>query len=94
MSNSKPTVSKAKASRTALSKTAASRTRVNKVSRTANSNVSQTTVVRDAWSRGKAVTVHGWVYDIRDGLLKDLGMCVAGEADLSLQAEVARAASA
>jgi carbonic anhydrase len=57
-------------------------------------NVSQTTVVRDAWSRGKTVMVHGWVYDIRDGLLKDLGMCVAGEADLPLQAQAARAASA
>jgi carbonic anhydrase len=36
-------------------------------------NVSQTTVVRDAWARGQALTVHGWVYDLRDGLLRDLG---------------------
>lgn len=35
-------------------------------------NVSQTTVVRDAWDRGQKVTVHGWVYDIKDGLLRDL----------------------
>jgi carbonic anhydrase len=37
-------------------------------------NVSQTTVVRDAWARGDALSVHGWVYDLRDGLLRDLGI--------------------
>jgi carbonic anhydrase len=36
-------------------------------------NVSQTTVVRDAWARGQELAVHGWVYDLRDGLLRDLG---------------------
>jgi carbonic anhydrase len=36
-------------------------------------NVCQTTVVRDAWARGQELAVHGWVYDIRDGLLRDLG---------------------
>jgi carbonic anhydrase len=35
-------------------------------------NVSQTTVVRDAWARGQALEVHGWIYDLRDGLLRDL----------------------
>ncbi|HWM94161.1 MAG TPA: carbonate dehydratase [Thermoanaerobaculia bacterium] len=35
-------------------------------------NVSQTTVVRDAWARGQELAVHGWVYDVRDGLLRDL----------------------
>jgi carbonic anhydrase len=39
-------------------------------------NVSQTTVLRDAWMRGQQVSVHGWVYDIRDGLLRDFGVCV------------------
>jgi len=37
------------------------------------SNVSNTTIVRDAWARGQTLTIHGWVYDIRDGLLRDLG---------------------
>jgi len=37
-------------------------------------SVSQTTVVRDAWARGQSVTVHGWIYDIHDGLLRDLGV--------------------
>jgi len=35
-------------------------------------NVSQTTVVRDAWARGQSLAVHGWIYDLRDGLLKEL----------------------
>ena len=37
-------------------------------------NVSNTTVVRDAWARGGALAIHGWIYDVRDGLLRDLGM--------------------
>jgi len=40
-------------------------------------NVAQTTVVRDAWSRGQPLVVHGWIYDIADGLLHDLGVCLA-----------------
>ena len=35
-------------------------------------NVSQTTIVRDAWSRGQTLSVHGWAYDLKDGLLRDL----------------------
>jgi carbonic anhydrase len=35
-------------------------------------NVCQTTVVQDAWLRGQALAVHGWVYGLRDGLLRDL----------------------
>jgi carbonic anhydrase len=35
-------------------------------------NVANTTTVQDAWRRGQRVCLHGWVYDIRDGLLKDL----------------------
>ena len=35
-------------------------------------NVSQTTVVRDAWARGQSLQVHGWIYALRDGLLHDL----------------------
>jgi carbonic anhydrase len=39
-------------------------------------NLSRTTVVRDAWSRGQALTVHGWIYDLSDGLLRDLDVSV------------------
>jgi carbonic anhydrase len=35
-------------------------------------NVCQTTIARDAWERGQELTVHGWVYGIQDGLLRDL----------------------
>ena len=37
-------------------------------------NVCQTTIVEDAWSRGQPVTVHGLVYGLHDGLLRDLGV--------------------
>ncbi|HKH44542.1 MAG TPA: carbonate dehydratase [Thermoanaerobaculia bacterium] len=54
-------------------------------------NVSQTTVVRDAWTRGKALAVHGWIYDLGDGLLRDLGVCITNEAELAATADAARA---
>src|ERR1043165_7576664 len=47
-------------------------------------NVSQTTVVRDAWQRGQQLAVHGWIYDINDGLLRDLNMCISSEAEASM----------
>jgi carbonic anhydrase len=53
-------------------------------------NVSQTTVVGDAWARGQAVAVHGWVYGLRDGLLRDLGMCITAAAEIPASAEAAR----
>ena len=45
-------------------------------------NVSQTTVVRDAWARGQSLAVHGWIYSLRNGLLRDLEMCVTAETEL------------
>ena len=35
-------------------------------------NVALSTVMQDAWARGQKVTVHGWVYGLKDGLVKDL----------------------
>lgn len=35
-------------------------------------NVAQSTVIQDAWARGQQVAIHGWVYGLQDGLLKDL----------------------
>ena len=43
-------------------------------------NVCLTTVVRDAWARGQEVSVHGWVYSLLDGRVRELGMDV-GSAD-------------
>jgi carbonic anhydrase len=45
-------------------------------------NVCETTVVRDAWERGQPVTVHGWIYGLKDGLLRQLGMCVRDHDEL------------
>ena len=39
-------------------------------------NVCLTTVLRDAWARGQTVSVHGWVYSLQDGRVRELGMDV------------------
>ena len=36
----------------------------------------ETTIVRDAWARGQELAVHGWIYDLRDGRLRDLDTTV------------------
>ncbi len=41
--------------------------------------VCHTPILQKAWRRGQEVSVHGWIYDLRDGLLKDLGLCVSGD---------------
>ena len=45
-------------------------------------NVCQTIVVQDAWARGQPLTVHGWVYGLKDGLMNDLGLTVSRPQDL------------
>jgi carbonic anhydrase len=45
-------------------------------------NVAHTTVMQDAWSRGQQVTLHGWVYALSDGLLRNLHMSVEGNEQL------------
>jgi carbonic anhydrase len=39
-------------------------------------NVCHTTIVQDAWRRGQPLTIHGWIYSLHDGLLRDLGMVI------------------
>jgi carbonic anhydrase len=41
-------------------------------------NVASDVFVQDAWARGQSLCVHGWVYSIADGLIKDLDVTVAG----------------
>ena len=41
-------------------------------------NVCHTTIVQGAWERGQPLWVHGWVYNIETGLLKDLNCCISG----------------
>lgn len=45
-------------------------------------NVCETTIVQDAWSRGQDLTIHGWVYRLEDGELHDLGMTVGPSDDI------------
>jgi len=44
-------------------------------------SVSKTTIVQNAWSRGQQLAVHGWIYGINDGLLRDLNICVTNQAE-------------
>lgn len=46
-------------------------------------NVCKTTIVQEAWRRGQELAVHGWIYALGDGLLRDLGMCITCDAELS-----------
>lgn len=39
-------------------------------------NVCRTTIVQSAWDAGQSLTIHGWIYDIHDGLLRDLGVSI------------------
>ncbi len=38
-------------------------------------NIGHSTIVQNAWKRGAELMLHGWVYDIKDGMLKDLDVC-------------------
>jgi len=57
-------------------------------------NVCQTTVVQDAWERGQELTVHGWIYRLQDGELRDLCATAAspGEVDTAIQTALSRLA--
>ncbi|MBX3650886.1 MAG: carbonate dehydratase [Burkholderiales bacterium] len=46
-------------------------------------NVCQTTIVRDAWERGQDLAVHGWVYGLRDGLVRDLEFTAGSTKDVA-----------
>lgn len=44
-------------------------------------HVCQTTIVREAWARGQALAIHGWIYSLHDGRLHDLDTCIASPED-------------
>jgi carbonic anhydrase len=56
------------------------------------SNVCQTTIARDAWERGQELSIHGWVYGIEDGLLRDLNVTISDSARAAATYEAALAA--
>ena len=46
-------------------------------------NVCQTSIVLDAWERGQDLTVHGWIYGLKDGLIRDLRTSVSAPAEVA-----------
>jgi carbonic anhydrase len=44
-------------------------------------NVCRTTIVLDAWERGQELSVHGWIYGLKDGLLRDLNVTITGASE-------------
>ena len=46
------------------------------------SNVAMTSVVSDAWNRGQELMIHGWIYGMTDGLLKDLDVNISNAEEL------------
>jgi carbonic anhydrase len=52
-------------------------------------NVCQTTVVQSAWRREQALAVHGWIYGLADGLLRDVGMTITQSENIGSQYEQA-----
>jgi carbonic anhydrase len=45
-------------------------------------NASETTVVQDAWDRGQELTIHGWIYGLKDGLVRDLDITLGNKTDM------------
>jgi len=46
-------------------------------------NVCQTTIVQEAWKRKQSLTIHGWIYSLHNGLLKDLDVCISENEEMS-----------
>ena len=46
-------------------------------------NICHTTIVQNAWKSGQELTVHGWIYSIEDGILRDLNVCASSLDEIS-----------
>jgi carbonic anhydrase len=57
-------------------------------------HVCQTSTARDAWQRGQPLTVHSWIYGLKDGIIRNLGMNISRLEELTPQFHAARAAIA
>jgi carbonic anhydrase len=45
-------------------------------------NVSQTTIMQNAWERGQEIAVHGWIYGLRDGLIRELNISITNRDEM------------
>jgi carbonic anhydrase len=52
-------------------------------------HAAQTTIVQDAWARKQEISVHGWIYRLTNGLIRDLGLSVKGPSELAAHYEEA-----
>lgn len=52
-------------------------------------NSARTTILRDAWEREQDLTVHAWVYGLKDGRLRDLGLSISNSSDIAGQLSAA-----
>ena len=46
-------------------------------------NICHTTMVQRAWQKGQPLSVHGWIYGLEDGRLKDLGVCITDPGEIA-----------
>ena len=56
-------------------------------------NVSRTTIVQSAWERGQELSVHGWIYGLDNGLLRELDICITCQDELAAKYKSAVASS-
>ncbi len=45
-------------------------------------NVAETTVVQDAWGRGQELSIHGWIYGLKDGRIRDLEISIGSDTEV------------
>ncbi len=46
-------------------------------------NICHTTIVQSAWKNGRKLSVHGWIYSLEDGIMRDLGVCISKPEEIS-----------
>ena len=51
-------------------------------------NIGRTTIVQDAWRRGHELQLHGWIYGLKDGIIRNLGVSVRAIADIEVEDEM------
>lgn len=52
-------------------------------------NVARTRIIQNAWLRGQQLDIHGWIYSVRDGLLRDLDTTISGQEQIAPELRIA-----